>query len=387
MPSMKSRIKKLFLNGGGGGQELDEKLKESGEQDLTARSTCPRGADVNTGTTGTVTNITATSNSSTSTFSETGTLELPIVDYKDISQIPDILIKYPAIYLINHGLPPAPFSHARTLLTLPKKIKDTLRDPKSTVHGYNNAKASGREWWDYNPAEKLLGPPDDEEFKKDTTEFFNQSIKMLQNICQQFNSRRQLIPQEVSEDVGFSTMRYLRYSPDVIDQQPQNPDQSTYNTVLNSHRADDNGEAIPHIEAHTDLDILTLITATEPSGLYVWNRRGEVFSAPPIDGTVLIMAGDLMPFFTSKPGKSPLDQHEGIEAIGEDTVLPTAHTVVVPRSAGERYSIAVFLRPRRDIIIDKRVVKRGEKEVEEETAFWWLATEKLHVEGRKCFLA
>ncbi|KAF3154889.1 hypothetical protein TWF569_010510 [Orbilia oligospora] len=285
MPSIKSRIKNLFLNGGGGGQELDEKLKESGEQDLTARSTCPRGADVNTGTTGTVTNITATSNSSTSTFSETGTLELPIVDYKDISQIPDILIKYPAIYLINHGLPPAPFSHARTLLTLPKKIKDTLRDPKSTVHGYNNAKASGREWWDYNPTEKLLGPPDDEEFKKDTTEFFNQSIKILQNICQQFNSRRQLIPQEVSEDVGFSTMRYLRYSPDVIDQQPQNPDQSTYNTVLNSHRADDNGEAIPHIEAHTDLDILTLITATEPSGLYVWNRRGEVFSAPPIDGT------------------------------------------------------------------------------------------------------
>ncbi|KAF3141313.1 hypothetical protein TWF703_002109 [Orbilia oligospora] len=285
MPSIKSRIKNLFLNGGGGGQELDEKLKESGEQDLTARSTCPRGADVNTGTTGTVTNITATSNSSTSTFSETGTLELPIVDYKDISQIPDILIKYPAIYLINHGLPPAPFSHARTLLTLPKKIKDTLRDPKSTVHGYNNAKASGREWWDYNPTEKLLGPPDDEEFNKDTTEFFNQSIKILQNICQQFNSRRQLIPQEVFEDVGFSTMRYLRYSPDVIDQQPQNPDQSTYNTVLNSHRADDNGEAIPHIEAHTDLDILTLITATEPSGLYVWNRRGEVFSAPPIDGT------------------------------------------------------------------------------------------------------
>ncbi|KAF3104790.1 hypothetical protein TWF103_006765 [Orbilia oligospora] len=291
MPSIKSRIKNLFLNGGGGGQELDEKLKESGEQDLTARSTCPRGADVNTGTTGTVTNITATSNSSTSTFSETGTLELPIVDYKDISQIPDILIKYPAIYLINHGLPPAPFSHARTLLTLPKKIKDTLRDPKSTVHGYNNAKASGREWWDYNPTEKLLGPPDDEEFNKDTTEFFNQSIKILQNICQQFNSRRQLIPQEVFEDVGFSTMRYLRYSPDVIDQQPQNPDQSTYNTVLNSHRADDNGEAIPHIEAHTDLDILTLITATEPSGLYVWNRRGEVFSAPPIDGTVLKLLG------------------------------------------------------------------------------------------------
>ncbi|KAF3210143.1 hypothetical protein TWF679_006891 [Orbilia oligospora] len=248
MSSMKSRIKKLFLNGNEKDQKLGAKLKESGAQDLTA-GTCPRGADVNTGT---------------------------AVDYKDISQIPDILIKYPAIYLINHELSPAPFGHARTLLTLPKKIKDTLRDPKSTVRGYNNAKASGREWWDYNPAEKLLGPPDDEEFKKDTTEFFNQSIKILQNICHQFNSRRQLIPQEVSEDVGFSTMRYLRYSPDVIDQQqPQNPDQSTYNTVLNSHRADDNGEAIPHIEAHTDLDILTLITATEPSGLYVWNRRGE----------------------------------------------------------------------------------------------------------------
>ncbi|KAF3225299.1 hypothetical protein TWF191_005349 [Orbilia oligospora] len=274
MSSMKSRIKKLFLNGNEKDQKLGAKLKESGAQDLTA-GTCPRGADVNTGTAGTITNITATS--STSTLSETETLELPIVDYKDISQIPDILIKYPAIYLINHELSPAPFGHARTLLTLPKKIKDTLRDPKSTVRGYNNAKASGREWWDYNPAEKLLGPPDDEEFKKDTTEFFNQSIKILQNICHQFNSRRQLIPQEVSEDVGFSTMRYLRYSPDVIDQQqPQNPDQSTYNTVLNSHRADDNGEAIPHIEAHTDLDILTLITATEPSGLYVWNRRGEL---------------------------------------------------------------------------------------------------------------
>ncbi|RVD81404.1 uncharacterized protein DFL_009269 [Arthrobotrys flagrans] len=334
---------------------------------------------------------TATSNSSSSTLPGVGGLELPMVDYKDISQIPNILTKYPAIYLINHGLPPAPFNHARTLLTLPKDVKDNLRDPsKSTVRGYNNAKASGREWWDYNPADEILGPPNNSEFKEISINFFKKSISLLQTICQQFNSHKQLIPQEAILETGFSTMRYLRYSSEVIDQQPQdsNPQISTtYNSILNSHRANDNGEALPHIEAHTDLDILTLITATEPSGLYVWNRRGEVFSAPPIDGAVFIMAGDLMPFFTAKPGMSPLEQHEGVEAIGEETVLPTAHTVVVPRSAGERYSIAVFLRPKRDMVIDRRVVRRGGKEVEEEIAFWWLATEKLNVEGRKCFLA
>ncbi|KAK6510221.1 hypothetical protein TWF481_004937 [Arthrobotrys musiformis] len=316
---------------------------------------------------------------------------LPIIDYKDISQVPDVLTRFPAFYLTNHPLPPAPFHHARTLLGLPADVKDKLRDPgKSTVRGYSNAKASGREWWDYNPAENILGPPGNEEFAKDTPEFFKKSIEILQNICRQFNSVEELIPQEVIDEAGFSTMRYLRYSPDVIEQQPTHGgenSQSTYNSVLNSRRDGDDGQALPHIEAHTDLDILTLITATEPSGLYVWNRRGEVFSAPPMDGAVLVMAGDIMPFFTSKPGMSPLAQHEGLEAVGENTVLPTAHTVVVPRSAGERYSIAVFLRPRRDMVVDKRVVNRGGKEVVEETAFWWLATEKLHVEGRKCFLA
>ncbi|KAK6517531.1 hypothetical protein TWF281_004181 [Arthrobotrys megalospora] len=372
MSSMRSHIRKLFLKNSNKNQ--NQKLEELKAQQPTP-NTVPHG--------------TVSTNSSSSSLLGLGSPELPIVDYDNISQIPKILTEFPAIYLTNHPLPPAPFNHARALLTLPKDVKDKLRDPgKSTVRGYNNAKASGREWWDYNPAEGMLGPPENTEFEEDTKAFFLKSVEVLQNICRQFNSQQQLIPQEVIDEAGFSTMRYLRYSPDVIDQQPSDENsQTTYNSVLNSRRDGDDGEALPHIEAHTDLDILTLITATEPSGLYVWNRRGKVFSAPPIEGTVFIMAGDIMPFFTSKPEMCPLAQYEGVEAIGENTVLPTAHTVVVPRSAGERYSIAVFLRPKREMVLHRRVITRGGKEVEEETAFWWLATEKLHVEGRKCFLA
>ncbi|KAK6351966.1 hypothetical protein TWF718_005114 [Orbilia javanica] len=375
MFSIKRRVEQLFLNDYTKAQKRHAEAEGSGAQEPTL---CipPQGNSTVTGV-------------GVSTASDLGDARLPVVDYNNISQIPNILTKFPAIYLANHGLPPAPFEYARTLLTLPESAKAKLRDPKkSTVCGYNNAKASGREWWDYNPSQDILGPPNNEEFKEYTTKFFNKSIEILHNICRQFNLKEQLIPQEVFDEAGFSTMRYLRYSPDVIDEGTENETSGVaYNSVLNSRRDGDDGEALPHIEAHTDLDILTLITATEPSGLYVWNRRGQVVSAPPIDGTVLVMAGDLMPFFTSKPGMSPLEQHEGVEAIGEETVLPTAHTVVVPRNAGERYSVAVFLRPRRDMVLDKRVVARGGKEVNEETAFWWLATEKLHVEGRKCFLA
>ncbi|KAF3927005.1 hypothetical protein ABW20_dc0110209 [Dactylellina cionopaga] len=387
MPSWKSHIRTLFLqhhqvSGVQGSEKTSPKRKKpTREEKGKARATELETQDDPQNL---APFYSLASNSSSSSL--TGSERLPIVHYTDLHLVPQILTKSPAFYLVGHPLPPPPFRHAKRLFASPDAKKEELRDPKkSTVRGYNQAKGSGREWWDYDPTEEMLAP-DDEEFRAATKEFFEKSIAALQDICQQFNVEEEVVPNELINDSGFSTMRYLRYSPELLEigasEKEVKPTNLAYNGVL-SDKGGDN-DRLPNIEAHTDLDALTLIAATDPSGLYVWNRRGKICSAPPIENTVLILAGDLMAYFTATKGKNPL--YDGPSAIGEHTVLPTAHTVVVPKGVGERYSIAVFLRPKREMVVSKRILKRGEKEIVEETAFWWLALEKLEVEGRKCFL-
>ncbi|KAF3207832.1 hypothetical protein TWF679_008163 [Orbilia oligospora] len=139
------------------------------------------------------------------------------------------------------------------------------------------------------------------------------------------------------------------------------------------------------MEAHTDHGILTLMTSTEPSGLYVWDRNGKIFSAPPISGTVMIIAGDLMTHFTALEGKSIINDGKG--AIGEGTVLPSVHAVVLPKGGAERYSVAVFLRPKREMVVSKYRVKKEDGEiVEENMTFGKWAEEKGQVRGRRCWV-
>ncbi|KAK6338715.1 hypothetical protein TWF696_009527 [Orbilia brochopaga] len=336
---------------------------------------------------------------------------LPKVRYADLHLIPQTLAKYPAFYLIDHPLPPPPFPQARQLLTAPESVKATLIDKgKSTTRGYHHAKHSGREWWDYSSEGEdrdMRLAPDDEEFRRVSKEYHEQSVELLKQICWTFNKdgEEDVVPREVMGGGGFTGMRYLRYSPDVFDE-TQTAEESP--PVAGASRLDGknvgtgdlvakishaqggytelhaDSDDLPRIEAHTDLSLFTLIAATEPSGLYIWNRRCGVFPAPPVENAVLVMPGDCMAYYTAVKGKNPLDS---LDAIGEKTVLPAAHAVVVPKGVGERYSVVVFLRPDRDAVVSKRMVRRKGVEEVEETALWWLATEKLEVEGRKCWLA
>ncbi|KAK6540359.1 hypothetical protein TWF694_009160 [Orbilia ellipsospora] len=314
--------------------------------------------------------------------------ELPIVKRKDLCMIPHLLTKYPAFYVTDHNLPHTPFDLAKHVLNCTDSEKESLRDPqKSTTNGYNLVRDQGREWWDYNPQSDFLGPKGDAAYEAATKEYFNTATQLLQDICKQFNIVGEVIPKEIVNDRGYSSMRYLRYNEDMLE--------TEINKKIRKHRRGESSESVEeHIkeqespkftfEPHTDLDVFTLIDSTEPSGLYVWNKRGKVFPAKPVKGAVLILAGDLMPCYTAIKGKSPL--FDGKDAVSDRTVLPTAHTVWVPKGAGDRYSVEVSLRPKRNAVLWERTINIGSKEVMENTTFWWLATEKSRVDGRKCFM-
>lgn len=321
---------------------------------------------------------------------------LPIIHYSEISQVPELLTRFPAFYLVGHPLPPPPFARAKQILTLPDEEKRRLIHPRgSTVRGYNQAQGSGREWWDYSweKGGEFLTIQDDEEFKRETKEYFEGGIKILQEICAEFNKisemedRGVVVPETVMEGVGFSTMRYLRYCGDLIPKEAVEGSGSSSPRRKEIVREKPKEYELPRMEAHTDHGILTLMTSTEPSGLYVWDRHGRIFSAPPIENCVLVIAGDLMAHFTGAERRSPL---EGANAIGEKTVLPTVHAVVIPKEKGERISVAVFLRPERDLVVSKRTIKEvvdgQEREVQDEMSFGRWAEEKGKFQGRRCWM-
>ncbi|KAK6331372.1 hypothetical protein TWF730_004454 [Orbilia blumenaviensis] len=340
--------------------------------------------------------------SSTNSSDITDSDLLPIIHYEELHLIPQILTQYPAFYLVGHPLPRPPLPQAKQILTSPDSVKRSLIHPrKSTVRGYNHAKPSGREWWDYTPDNGgTLLTLDDESFRHVTREYFEKSIALLQKICGEFNTtytengdKRMVVPTEVMNDIGFSTMRYLRYSPTILER-PNVPkveppvassSSSSHSASSSSSKPKEDGYSLPRMEAHTDHGVLTLMTATEPSGLYVWDRNGKIFSAPPIENTVLVIAGDLMSHFTALEGKSIID--DGKHAIGEGTVLPTVHAVVLPKGGAERYSVAVFLRPKRDMVVSKhRVRKESGEIVEQDMTFGRWAEEKGQIRGRRCWM-
>ncbi|KAF3927772.1 hypothetical protein ABW20_dc0100074 [Dactylellina cionopaga] len=332
---------------------------------------------------------------------------LPILHYTELHLVPQILTQFPAFYLVGHPLPPPPLAQAKQLLTSSDEVKEKLIHPrKSTVRGYNHAKGSGREWWDYTPEDggtKLT--LDDQEFQRVTKEYFEKSIAVLQKICEEFNNFavaidttggeevKKVVPDDVIKDFGISTMRYLRYSPVIFEtenkengvtEEAKPSAAGSSSASSKSGEGKEDGYSLPRMEAHTDHGVLTLMTATEPSGLYVWDRNGKIFSAPPIENTVLVIAGDLMTHFTAAEGMSPL---EGLQTIGDHTVLPTVHAVVIPKGSAERFSLAVFLRPKKETVVSRRKVKKEDgEEVEEEMTFGKWAEEKGQIRGRRCWM-
>ena len=87
------------------------------------------------------------------------------------------------------------------------------------------------------------------------------------------------------------------------------------------------------VSAHTDYGALTLVCQGEVGGLQVRNRAGDWVDAPPLAGSFIVNIGDLMARWTN------------------DVFVSTPHRVV-NKSGRERYSIAYFLDPHLDTVIE-----------------------------------
>lgn len=95
------------------------------------------------------------------------------------------------------------------------------------------------------------------------------------------------------------------------------------------------------VSPHTDWGCLTLLYQDQTGGLEVKGRDGGWVTAHPIPGTFVVNVGDLLARWTN------------------DRFTSNPHRVV-NRSGRERYSVAVFVDPDRDTIIDP-VTRAGEK--------------------------
>lgn len=95
----------------------------------------------------------------------------------------------------------------------------------------------------------------------------------------------------------------------------------------------DMGEDQFGVAPHTDYGVLTLLYQDEVGGLQVMSNDGEWLMAHPIPGTFVVNVGDLLARWTN------------------DRFRSTEHRVV-NSSGRERFSVAVFVDPNHDTIID-----------------------------------
>ena len=86
--------------------------------------------------------------------------------------------------------------------------------------------------------------------------------------------------------------------------------------------------------AHTDYGMMTLLFQDEIGGLQVKDARGQWIDAPPTEGAVVINSGDLLERWTNGRFRS------------------TLHRVQPMRRAGARQSIAFFVDPDSDVVVD-----------------------------------
>ena len=92
---------------------------------------------------------------------------------------------------------------------------------------------------------------------------------------------------------------------------------------------------------HSDYGTLTLLAQDDVGGLQVQSKSGDWVAATPIDGTFVVNVGDLLSRWTNGRFES------------------TAHRVVNP-SGRERYSVAMFVDPNWDSIVEP-VTRPGER--------------------------
>jgi isopenicillin N synthase-like dioxygenase len=95
---------------------------------------------------------------------------------------------------------------------------------------------------------------------------------------------------------------------------------------------------------HTDYGLLTLLWQDEVGGLQVQTPEGEWIDAPPAPGSLLVNTGDLLARWTN------------------DRLRSNRHRVV-SSGQSDRYSMAVFIDPSYEVVVDPREgdVRAGER--------------------------
>ncbi|KAL0952978.1 hypothetical protein HGRIS_007189 [Hohenbuehelia grisea] len=348
---------------------------------------------------------------------------IPMLMYPgDLSKLPSALRTHGGAYIVSPPLPPPPIAEASSsLFALSPDAKSALRHPGGvSVRGYNCALKLGREWWDYSPQQMDpaedpdgLKPsteliPPDAEFVEATERYFRAALKLLHECISVFRTPSEygtdMIPGQVTEQ-GDSTLRYLRYSTSLFPEQTARTSDPSSERVLDKGkgRADPPSSSHPVMKPHTDHGILTLMTATSPSALYIYTPEGIPLPAPPLPNAVLIIAGDCLAHWTREalaPAQQPLADHSPdfsssklTDNVASPTtyapppypppgtranasawdssrppmLLPTPHEVVMPvrgdtdaQAEEDRISLAVFLRPAKDVVLYRKPCSKSD---------------------------
>ncbi|KAL6703926.1 hypothetical protein ACN47E_008962 [Coniothyrium glycines] len=264
------------------------------------------------------------------------------------------------IYLKNHGIPPSTistvFSHSATFFARPQDHKDKLAwysaaanrgyvtqgreklvvleetgteaELRKTVPDLKESMEIGR---DDQPETPNMWPTGDEDataFKREMNAFFDTCKQLHMHVM-----RAIALGVGIDEtwfdgftDAGDNTLRLLHYP-----------------GVSKSVFKRDDGQLQVRAGEHSDYGSITLLFQDKRGGLQVRSPKGTFVDATPIEGTVVVNAGDLLARWSN------------------DTIKSTKHRVVEPPPQPEdrgkdeyppRYSIAYFCNPNYDRMIE-----------------------------------
>lgn len=116
---------------------------------------------------------------------------------------------------------------------------------------------------------------------------------------------------------------------------------------------------------HTDYGNLTLLKVNGVGGLQARNRHGEWIDAPTVPGAYVCNIGDCLMRWSN------------------DTYISTPHRVGAPEA--ERYSVAFFLEPNPDTVVDPRQLKKDEAPQYDPIRFGDYLTQRLDATyGYRC---
>ncbi|KAH7386130.1 hypothetical protein BKA66DRAFT_415369 [Pyrenochaeta sp. MPI-SDFR-AT-0127] len=264
------------------------------------------------------------------------------------------------IYLKNHGISPATiatiFAHSANFFARPKHQKDALAWYSAAANrGYT---AQGREKLvvleetgteaelrkivpdlkesmeigrDDQPETPNMWPSGDQaanEFRTETMRFFDTCKHLHMQVM-----RAIALGMGIQEswfdpftDAGDNTLRLLHYP-------------GVSKSIFNR----DDGQLQVRAGEHSDYGSITLLFQDERGGLQVRSPKGTFVDATPIEGTIVVNAGDLLARWSN------------------DTIKSTLHRVVEPPSKSDeankdqyppRYSIAYFCNPNYESMIE-----------------------------------